>query len=87
MCIRKEVILLDYRQFKELDELPESSKTEILKLLNEKPMTVQQIAEKLDLNRSTIYHHLRNMKDKIIPKRFGKYVYWGLKSKVEEDEI
>jgi len=76
---------IDYKEFKELQFGNRDTRAEILKLLEERPMRVEELAKELKLHRYGVYKHLKKLGDKVVMKRKkGNYIYWGLKSKIKE---
>lgn len=75
---------IDYTEFKKLKEGKSNTRAEILKLLEERPMRRIELAEIIGIHPQGIYLHLVELKDKVIMKKKGNKVYWGLKSMVKE---
>jgi len=73
---------MDYKQFNKLKERKDVGTTlkEIIKLLKQRPHYTKELAEKLELDVSTISYYLKRLeiKGQIIAKRVNKNVYYGL---------
>lgn len=75
---------MTYEEFTTLPEFDSKTRTDILIILEKRPMQVVEIAKELKKHPKTVNYHLKKLKDKITSRRKGKEVYYGLKSKVEE---
>lgn len=75
---------MDYNEFKKLKKGKSNTRAEILRLLEDRPMRRIELAEIIGIHPQGIYKHLAKLKDKVVMKREGNRIYWGLRSKIEE---
>lgn len=61
--------------------ISDSTRIDILSLLNDQELTVTEIVNKLKMSQSAISHQLKTLRDACLVKasRRGKYVYYSLK--------
>lgn len=67
--------------------LNDSTRREILQLLQERDMTAGEIAEKFKISWPSISHHLDLLKQAnlVIAEKDGQYVYYSLNTTVVDD--
>jgi len=75
---------MEYKDFKNLPRY-EAKDEEVLYLLEKRPVRTAVIARELKIKPAAAQYILRKLerKNKVIKRRNGKNVYWGLKSKEE----
>ena len=70
---------LTYREFAKLPKHGSDTPSQILLLLEQKPMRSIEITEKLNLKKVTVNFHLNKIRDRVIYRKKGTKVYWSLK--------
>ncbi len=65
---------------KSFDALSSDSRIRILKLLNERQMTLSELARKLHMSKSTVSQHIERLLEAelVVRKQRGKWVYYAL---------
>ena len=75
---------MTYQEFAQLPKHGSDTPSEILRLLEKKPMRTIEIAKKLNLKQKTVNYHLNKIHEKVAYRQKGKEVYWRLKNKSKE---
>ncbi len=65
---------------KSFDALSSDSRIKILKLLNERQMTLSELARRLRMSKSTVSQHIEKLLEAelVVKKQHGKWVYYAL---------
>jgi len=77
---------INYEKFRGLRKGTRNKSDTILKLLEENPMRTIEIAKRLNIDPKSMDYHFRKIRDIIEYRRMGRYIYWGLKSKLNDEE-
>lgn len=78
---------IDYETFQKLSPCYRDLASQILLLLEERPMKTKEIAEKLECSLRSVRYHLNKIEEKVERRHRKSEVFWGLKSKVENLQI
>ena len=75
---------IGYKEFNQLARCYEDLSSQILHLLEKKPMKTIEIAKELGCSPRKVRYHLNKVQDKVERRRRKNEVFWGLKSKVKK---
>lgn len=69
--------------------LSDPTRREILKMLREKDLTAGEIAEKFNISKPSISHHLNILKnaDLVLDERQGQFIYYSLNTSVLDEVV
>lgn len=69
--------------------LSDPIRRQILLMLRKQDMTAGEIAEKFDISKPSISHHLNILKQAgmVIDERKGQYIYYSINTSVFEDAV
>lgn len=74
---------------KTFQALSDATRREILKMLRDKDLTAGEIAERFNISRPSISHHLSVLKnaDLVLDERKGQYIYYSLNTTVLDEVL
>ncbi len=72
---------------KTFNALSDATRREILKMLREQDLTAGEIADKFNISKPSISHHLNVLKnaDLVLAERKGQFIYYSLNTTVLDE--
>jgi len=74
---------------KTFQALSDATRREILRMLRDKDLTAGEIAERFNISRPSVSHHLSVLKnaDLVLDERKGQYIYYSLNTTVLDEVL